>query len=157
MVKIKYCFVIVLLLCSCQSGNNNTLTTSVTILNKSLMEEIDCLSAYIDTTNEDALHTHGIAPKRCNLMICVRAHDGDTIVDLIAYDTMYTNERQPFFVKGHLVTRDGLFVQISDTENIGDGVLYTSVIDEHEVFVDITHALQRSLILHKGELAFILN
>ena len=157
MVKIRYCFMIVLLLCSCQNSEDNTLMRSVTILNKNLMEEIDCLSAYIDTTNEDALHLHGIAPKRCKLMIFVHTYDGDTIVDLVAYDTMYTNERKPFFVNGHLVTRNGLFVQISDTDNIGDGVLYTSVIDEHEVFVDITHALQRSLILHKGELAFILN
>lgn len=157
MVKIRYFFVIVLLLCSCQNSEDNTLMTSVTILNKSLMEEIDYLSAYIDTTNEDALHLHGIEPKKCKLMIYVHTHDGDTIVDLVAYDTTYTNERKLFFVKGHLVTRNGLVVQISDSDDVGDGVLYTYAVDKQKAFVDMSHALQRSLTLRNGELTFILN
>ena len=97
---------------------------------------------------------HGIVPERCKLMIYVHTYDGDTIVDLLAYDTLYTNERKAMIVNGHIFTRNGFVAQISDIDDVGEGIMYTSVVTKQEVFVDMTHALQRSLVFHKGELTF---
>lgn len=153
MVKVRNLFAFsILLLFSCHPGIDSSSVGNVVMPLNSLLDEIDSISLYLDTVSDETFARSNFSPKRCKILIRFYVRNNDTIVDFISYDTLYQNVEKKIAINGVFFSKDGYTVQISDSNDVCNGILYTSQAHKQELVADTTNRLQRTMVLSNGKL-----
>ena len=149
----------VLFLCSCHNGKrNDTISdTDFVILNKSLSDELDTLVSELenfDIVFKDFLkYIRGdFDPKRCNILVSISIHNGDTLVDFSLYDTLYNGKLVIVPFVGSFKSANGIKIQFADDGCLTKGVLYETQQGCHRLPIVWSNALQKPMVLRNGKL-----
>lgn len=158
----KSCFFLILMgltLSSCLNDkrNNAVMDTDFVILNESLSDEIDTAESDLlnfNTKFKDHLdYIHDFNPRRCNILIKISIHEGDTLVDFFSYDTVYKNDPEIVPIVGSYKSANGITIQFDDEESLTKGILYETHQSRQKLPIAYyINSLQKPMVLRNGKL-----